>query len=93
VTPQATVGGLLNRANLALIGLVIALFGAGAILVTVDQADAAGVGVVIAAVAGRLLTVAGVRQMCAAARGRLPGWYAELLAGGDVFIGGPRARE
>jgi hypothetical protein len=94
VSSQSILGGMLNRAIFALLGLMIALLGAGAMLVAVDQRDAVSIGAVVAGLTGLLLIVVGVRQVYAAARRRLPAWYAELLVfGGGVFIGGPRPRE
>ncbi len=90
---QSTVGKLLNRAILAMLGLMIALLGAGVILLGLDQSHPVSVGGIAAALVGVLLIVAGVRQVYAAVSGRLPKWYAEFLVfAGGVFVGGGRGR-
>jgi hypothetical protein len=76
-----------------MLGLWIALLGAGVILLAVDQSDAVSIGAIVAGLMGLLLIVAGVRQVYAAASGQLPKWYTELLVfGGGVFVGGGRSR-
>ncbi|NIM50367.1 MAG: hypothetical protein GTO22_14145 [Gemmatimonadales bacterium] len=94
MSPPSAVGTLLNRAILAMLGLMIALLGSGVILLAIDQSDAVSIGATVACLIGLLLVGIGVRQVHAAARGRLPRWYGELLIfAGGVFVRGPRPRE
>ena len=89
---RSTVWKLLHRAGLAMLGLMIALLGAGVILLGLDQSDPVSVGGIAAALVGLLLIVAGVRHVYAAVAGRVPKWYADFLVA-VVISGGPRAPE
>jgi hypothetical protein len=74
-----------------MLGVIIGLLGVGFILIAVDQSDAVSIGAIVAGLIGLLLVVIGVRQVYAAARGRLPKWYGELLIfAGGVFVRGPQ---
>ncbi len=94
MSSQSMVWKLLNRAVLAILGLMIAMLGVGVVVLGLDHSDAVTVGTIAAALIGLLLIVAGVRNIYAAVSGKLPKWYAEFVVfAGGVITGGPRGGE
>ena len=88
--PHSRVWKSLHRAGLALFGVMLALFGAGIVLLAVDWSRPFSVGALVAGALGLLLTVAGLRQVWAAVVGQIPKWYTELLLFGGVLGSGGR---
>jgi hypothetical protein len=77
-----------------MIGLMLALFGVGVVLLALERWDGVSFGAVLGALVGLLLILIGARQVYGAARGRLPKWYGELLVfAGGVFVRGPARRQ
>jgi hypothetical protein len=77
-----------------MIGVMLALFGVGVIVLALERWHGVSPGAVLGGLVGLFLVFAGARQVYAAARGRLPKWYGELLVfAGGVFVRGPARRQ
>lgn len=82
---------LLDRTGLVLVGLVLALEGAGVFALGLRGGASGAADLLTGALVGMALIAAGARVVGAAVRTSIPRWYAELVVfGGGVFVGGAR---
>ncbi len=83
--------GWLNQAILALLGVVLALFGVGSLLLGFERVPPQVADRAVAVVVAGALIAASFRLLHRAVTGRLPRWYMDFLVyGGIVGTGGPK---